>query len=74
MKVESFANIETEVSIIEAIRLVENISDSSGAPVRQIVSYWTKEGELIGRTDKMAGQSNGGYVEIGEDGEVQCRY
>ena len=38
-------------SIIEVIRVIEIVGDGREMPARQVVSYWTKEGELIARQD-----------------------
>ncbi len=42
----------TSASIVEVIRVIEIVGDGRETPVRQVVSYWTKEGELIAHIDE----------------------
>ena len=41
----------TSASIVEVIRVIETVGDGREIPARQVISYWTKEGELITRQD-----------------------
>lgn len=66
----------TSASIIEIIRVIETVGDGREIPARQVISYWTKEGELIARQDTA---TNGAAIELdrdhvllGVDGAVRC--
>ena len=45
----------TSASIVEVIRVIETVGDGREIPARQVISYWTKEGELIARQDPTCG-------------------